>query len=86
MFKALIGNLFDSRAQTLVNTVNCVGVIGKGVALEFKRAYPDMFKDYAARCDRHEVKLGEPYLFHDPGGRLIVNFPTKDTGALPRCW
>jgi O-acetyl-ADP-ribose deacetylase (regulator of RNase III)/uncharacterized protein YwgA len=77
MFKALIGNLFASRAQTLVNTVNCVGVMGKGVALEFKKAYPAMFEDYAERCLRREVRLGEPYLYSG-GGVMIVNFPTKD--------
>ena len=46
MFKSLIGDLFASRAQALVNTVNCVGVMGKGVALEFKKRFPEMFKDY----------------------------------------
>ncbi|MEU7911617.1 type II toxin-antitoxin system antitoxin DNA ADP-ribosyl glycohydrolase DarG [Microbispora bryophytorum] len=70
------GDLLTSRAQTLVNTVNCVGIMGKGIALAFKRRYPDMFKDYVERCDRGEVKLGEPYVYgaHD---HLIVNFPTK---------
>jgi O-acetyl-ADP-ribose deacetylase (regulator of RNase III)/uncharacterized protein YwgA len=78
MFKALIGDLFESGAQTLVNTVNCVGVMGKGVALEFKKRFPANFEDYAARCRRKQVRLGEPYLFHDPSGRWIVNFPTKN--------
>lgn len=77
MFKALIGNLFSSQAQTLVNTVNCVGIMGKGVALEFKKAYPAMFEDYAARCEREEMRLGEPYLYRDASGTMIVNFPTK---------
>ena len=45
MFKALLGELFASRAQTLVNTVNCAGVMGKGVALKFKRRFPAMFED-----------------------------------------
>ena len=77
MFKALIGDLFSSHAQTLVNTINCVGIMGKGVALEFKKAYPAMFEDYAARCERRQVRLGEPYLFRDASGAMIVNFPTK---------
>lgn len=77
MFKALIGNLFDSHATTLVNTVNCVGVMGKGVALEFKRRFPTMYVDYAKRCERRAVKLGEPYIFRDPSGIKIINFPTK---------
>ena len=46
MVKVLIGNLFESKAQTLVNTVNCVAVMGKGVALEFKKRFPEMFDDY----------------------------------------
>lgn len=77
-FKALIGNMFSSDAQTLVNTVNCVGIMGKGVALEFKKRFPAMFEDYARRCDRKAVKLGEPYLYEDENGVKILNFPTKD--------
>jgi O-acetyl-ADP-ribose deacetylase (regulator of RNase III) len=83
MFKALIGDLFESQAQTLVNTVNCVGVMGKGVALEFKKRFPAMFEDYVRRCERKGVRLGEPYLFRDASGRLIVNFPTKDHWRSP---
>jgi len=71
------GNLFDSRAQTLVNAVNCVGIMGKGIAAAFKKKFPAMFADYAARCKRGELKLGEPYLFRDPSGICILNFPTK---------
>lgn len=77
MFKALIGDLFASQAQTLVNTVNTVGVMGKGVALEFKKRFPTLFDDYVHRCERKTVKLGEPYLYRDRSGLLIVNFPTK---------
>ena len=83
MFKALIGDLFASQAQTLVNTVNCVGVMGKGVALEFKNRFPAMFEDYARRCERKAVRLGEPYLYRDASGVLIVNFPTKDHWRSP---
>lgn len=83
MFKALIGDLFESRAQTLVNTVNCVGVMGKGVALEFKKRFPAMFEDYIARCERKGVHLGTPYLYRDAAGRQIVNFPTKDHWRSP---
>lgn len=83
MFKVLIGNLFESQAQTLVNTVNCVGVMGKGVALEFKKRFPTNFEDYAARCKRKQVRLGQPYLYRDSSGRSIVNFPTKDHWRSP---
>jgi O-acetyl-ADP-ribose deacetylase (regulator of RNase III)/uncharacterized protein YwgA len=81
--KALIGDLFTSDAETLVNTINCVGVMGKGVALEFKKRFPAMFEDYAARCDRKEVRLGEPYLYRDASGIQIVNFPTKQHWRSP---
>lgn len=77
MFKAQIGDLFASHAQTLVNTVNCVGIMGKGVAAEFKRRFPRMMVDYADRCARGEVRLGEPYLYTDLSGARVVNFPTK---------
>ncbi len=77
-FKALIGDMFATDAQTIVNTVNCVGVMGKGVALKFKERFPGMFEDYAQRCARKMVRLGEPYLYEDRSGLRILNFPTKD--------
>jgi O-acetyl-ADP-ribose deacetylase (regulator of RNase III)/uncharacterized protein YwgA len=83
MFRALIGDLFSSQAQTLVNTVNCVGVMGKGVALEFKKRWPAMFEDYQRRCAQKRVRLGEPYLYRDLSGTTIVNFPTKDHWRSP---
>jgi O-acetyl-ADP-ribose deacetylase (regulator of RNase III) len=83
MFKTMIGDLFTSRAQTLVNTVNCVGIMGKGVAAEFRKRFPAMFDDYQARCERQEVRLGEPYLYRDLGGTSIVNFPTKQHWRSP---
>ncbi len=83
MFKALIGDLFESRARALVNTVNCVGIMGKGVAQEFKKRFPAMFADYKARCGRRQVRLGEPYLYRDASGLAIINFPTKDHWRSP---
>jgi O-acetyl-ADP-ribose deacetylase (regulator of RNase III)/uncharacterized protein YwgA len=83
MFKAMIGDLFTSSAQALVNTVNCVGVMGKGVALEFKKRYPAMHEDYVQRCEKKAVRLGEPYLYEDSSGTKIVNFPTKDHWRSP---
>lgn len=78
MINVRIGDLFESQSQTLVNTVNCVGVMGKGVALEFKKRFPDMFEDYQARCERKQVHLGEPYLFRRLLPPWVLNFPTKD--------
>ena len=72
------GDLFESDAQTLVNTVNCVGVMGKGIALQFKRRFPVMFDDYAQRCKSGSVQLGEPYLWNPAVPPWVLNFPTKD--------
>lgn len=83
MFKALIGDLFAGEAQTLVNTINCVGVMGKGVALEFKKRWPAMFDDYQRRCALKQVRLGQPYLYCDLSGVTIVNFPTKGHWRSP---
>jgi O-acetyl-ADP-ribose deacetylase (regulator of RNase III) len=78
MVTTTTGDLFSSQAQTLVNTVNCVGVMGKGVALGFKERYPDMYKEYVRLCDAKRVRLGEPYLYKELTGPWILNFPTKD--------
>lgn len=78
MIDVRVGDLFKSEAQTLVNTVNCVGVMGKGVALEFKKRFPEMYHDYAARCAAKQVRLGEPYLYQRLLPPWILNFPTKD--------
>ncbi len=74
---ALVGDLFKSDCQTIVNTVNTVGVMGKGIALEFKKQFPDMFEDYEQSCKEGKVKLGEPYLYKRLTPPWILNFPTK---------
>lgn len=73
-----VGDLLESKAQTLVNTVNCVGIMGKGIALEFKKRFPDMYEDYVQRCKRNQVKLGQPYLYRRLFPPNVINFPTKD--------
>ncbi len=78
-----LGNLFESHAHTLVNTVNCVGVMGKGIALDFKNKYPDMFKEYVQLCNAGQVKPGTPYYYSDLFGTSIINFPTKDNWRSP---
>ena len=77
MIKVLVGNMFESKMTTLVNTVNCVGVMGKGIAQAVKKRYPQMFDDYVRRCRSNQVHLGEPYHYSDLTGISIVNFPTK---------
>lgn len=81
--KILLGNIFDSKCSTLVNTVNCVGVMGKGIALEFKKRYPEMFREYQVLCKDGKVKPGQPYLYRDASGISILNFPTKDHWRFP---
>ncbi len=76
MITFLQGNLFDTNAQVITNTINCVGVMGKGVALEFKRRYPEMFNDYKKRCSTESIQPGELYLWEDESVQ-ILNFSTK---------
>jgi O-acetyl-ADP-ribose deacetylase (regulator of RNase III) len=73
------GNIFDSTAQCLVNPVNCVGVMGKGLALEFKSQYPDMFKFYSKTCREGKLNLGQLgfYALKTNPSRIICLFPTK---------
>ncbi len=78
MVELVVGNIFASKAQTLVNAVNCVGVMGKGLALEFKKRFPDMYDDYVRRCKAKQVRLASPYLFKRTKLPWILNFPTKD--------
>lgn len=78
------GNIFNSNAQMLVNPVNCVGVMGKGLALDFKRRYPRMFVSYEALCRSHALKPGEPCLFFSSDNTPdILLFPTKDDWRNP---
>jgi O-acetyl-ADP-ribose deacetylase (regulator of RNase III) len=74
------GNLLASDVDALVNTVNTVGVMGKGIALQFKRAYPDMFKAYERAAKADELRLGKMHVWPTnqmSGARFIINFPTK---------
>jgi len=80
MIEPASGNILKDDAEALVNTVNCVGVMGKGIALQFKKAFPDNFKAYEAACRRKEVEPGRMFVYQigdmfNP--RYIVNFPTK---------
>ncbi len=77
MVNLVTGDLFDSEAQTLVNAVNCAGVMGKGIALAFKRQFPEMFAEYSERCKDGLVRLGEPYLYRGESFPWVLNFPTK---------
>src|SRR3954451_2786243 len=80
MIRVAHGNLLTADVQALVNTVNTVGVMGKGIALQFKRAYPANFSAYRTACERGDIRLGEMFLFDTAikgPRRYIINFPTK---------
>lgn len=80
MIELTRGNLLEANVEALVNTVNTVGVMGKGIALQFKKAYPDNFKAYKAECDSESLVLGRIFVFDRQtmvGPRYVINFPTK---------
>lgn len=80
------GDLLAAEVDALVNTVNCVGVMGKGIALQFKRKFPDMFKAYAKACKAGEVQTGTMFVVPThalQGPQWIINFPTKQHWRSP---
>ncbi len=72
------GDIFESKAQVIVNTVNCQGIMGKGLALAFKQKYPAMFKVYQQECRTGKLGIGRPTLYQG-STPWILNFPTKDS-------
>ncbi|MDX8508605.1 MULTISPECIES: type II toxin-antitoxin system antitoxin DNA ADP-ribosyl glycohydrolase DarG [Mesorhizobium] len=86
MVKFVRGNLLEADTEALVNTVNTVGVMGKGVALMFKEAFPENFKLYEAACEDKRVRLGEMFVTERNdlyGPKWIINFPTKAHWRYP---
>ena len=80
MIKFTKGDLLNSNVDALVNTVNCVGIMGRGIALQFKKMYPDNFEAYAAACALNEVVPGKMFIFETEemtNPKYIINFPTK---------
>jgi O-acetyl-ADP-ribose deacetylase (regulator of RNase III) len=76
--KLVKGNIFNTKAQTVVNTVNCVGVMGKGIALVYKLRYPQMFDVYHEYCKQHLIGIGKLWLYKgDANDPWVLNFPTK---------
>lgn len=80
------GDMFETPADIRVNTVNCVGVMGAGVALAFKQRYPEMFKDYQRACKDGRVRPGRMHVWKSLEGDWIVNFPTKRDWRDPSCY
>jgi O-acetyl-ADP-ribose deacetylase (regulator of RNase III) len=88
MIKIKKGNIFTTKCQTIVNTVNCVGVMGAGIAYEFKLRFPDMFKKYKEFCDNGLIDIGKLWIYKLPKDNnenyeYILNFPTKKHWKYP---
>jgi O-acetyl-ADP-ribose deacetylase (regulator of RNase III) len=86
MIRFTKGNLLDADVEAIVNTVNTLGVMGKGIALMFKEQFPENFEAYEAACRRKEVALGKMFVTESPelhGPRWIINFPTKANWRFP---
>ncbi|MFQ5745313.1 MAG: macro domain-containing protein [Acidobacteriota bacterium] len=80
MIETTRGNILDTNAEALVNTVNCKGYMGKGIALQFKKAFPENFKAYERACKADEVRPGKMFVYETGSmlnPRYIINFPTK---------
>lgn len=82
MIEYIEGDLFESPAQVIVNTVNTVGVMGKGLALSFKQRYPEMFERYKNACEKHMLTTGKLMLFYEADHWLLM-FPTKENWRNP---
>src|SRR3954470_15226933 len=80
MIRYATGDILKADVEALVNTVNCVGIMGRGIALQFKNAFPENFKAYAAACSRDDVQPGRMFVFETgtmTNPKYIINFPTK---------
>ncbi len=79
------GNILAADTEALVNTVNCVGVMGRGIALQFKKTFPENFKAYAAACKRSEVQPGRMFVYSTgklTNPRFIIVFRPSAIGAV----
>lgn len=87
MIQYIKGNLFESNAEALVNTVNTVGVMGKGIALQFREAFPHNYRVYRDACRNNQLHIGEMLVVEDSnltaGNKIIINFPTKKHWRQP---
>ena len=84
MIRFVQGNLLDAPAEALVNTINTVGVMGKGIALMFREAFPENFRPYREAVARGEIQVGRMFVTGNHallGPKWIINFPPKGTGV-----
>ncbi len=82
MINYVSGNIFESHARVLVNPVNTIGVMGKGLAKEFKKIYPEMFQQYQSLCEKKMFTVGQLWLYKTPH-KWVLNFPTKKHWQQP---
>jgi len=82
MITIISGNIFTTQMQTIVNTVNCVGVMGAGIAYEFKLRHPEMFERYVNLCDNKYISIGKLWIYKTDK-KWILNFPTKNHWKYP---
>jgi len=80
----ITGNIFTTKCQTIVNTINCVGVMGAGIALECRLRYPVMYEKYIELCNEKKIDIGLLWIYKSPdNARWILNFPTKKHWKYP---
>ncbi len=84
MIERGVGDLLRADVDALVNAVNCRGVMGKGLALQFKKTFPNVFAAYQVACDAGAVRIGHMHIVELPRSpRFVINFPTKDDWRMP---
>lgn len=87
MIQFIVGNIFEANTEAIVNTVNTDGIMGKGIALQFKNLFPHNFKEYSAACKEGSVSIGKLFVTKDSsliyGDKIIINFPTKTSWRKP---
>lgn len=77
-FQILDKSIFDTKVDAYVNTINCVGAMGAGIALEFKNRYPEMFSEYKQKCQRKEIKPGDCYVYKNADGMYLLGLAVKN--------
>src|SRR5258708_2769234 len=83
MFFYKTDSIFNSKCEAICNPVNCVGIMGKGLALQFKNQYPDMFSFYKKLCDTRQIKVNETKIYTHSNELKIILFPTKNHWKNP---
>ena len=86
MIRFVQGDIFQSRCEAIVNPINCVGVMGAGLALAFKERYPANYESYVSACREQRIRVGKMFLQHveEPGNiKWIINYPTKNHWREP---